>query len=105
MSANAIDPPFSRPSMSRHASRLKSTLSHVRTTDTHPPHHAHFDVPEGPPSSPQSDKDHHDAPVIDIEHVPVDGDPREWSRTKKHIVLFMMTLSVVSPLCRRDGES
>ena len=38
---------------------------------------------------------HHDPPVVDIEHVPVDNDPREWSRTKKNLVLAMMTIAVV----------
>jgi hypothetical protein len=34
--------------------------------------------------------------VVDIEHVPVDDDPREWSDLKKNLVLTMMTISVVS---------
>jgi hypothetical protein len=33
--------------------------------------------------------------VVDIEHVPVDDDPREWSNLKKNLVLTMMTISVV----------
>jgi hypothetical protein len=36
--------------------------------------------------------------VVDIEHVPVIDDPREWSDLKKNLVLTMMTISVVSPI-------
>jgi hypothetical protein len=79
----------------------------VRSTDTHPPHHAHFDIPEGVETAEahhSSLVDGHEArsavghlaPVLDIEHVPVDDDPREWSKTKKNLVLGMMTISVVS---------
>jgi hypothetical protein len=35
---------------------------------------------------------------VDIEHVPVDDDPREWSNLKKNLVLTMMTISVVRTL-------
>ena len=79
------------------------TLTSVRSTDAHPPHHAHSDEPEGDddlrsPIPPDKDSEGraHGVPVVDIEHVPVDDDPREWSATKKNIVLTMMTLSVVS---------
>ena len=34
--------------------------------------------------------------VVDIEHVPVDDDPREWSDRKKNFVLGLLTISVVS---------
>jgi hypothetical protein len=69
--------------LSRPQSRIGTVLSRIRTGDAHPPHHAHFD-------------DSPSAPIpMDIEHVPVDDDPREWSDTKKNIVLAMMTLAVV----------
>ncbi|ORY32921.1 major facilitator superfamily domain-containing protein [Naematelia encephala] len=85
------------PSRDRH-------LTLIRTTDTHPPHHAHFDVPEGKVEVEGEDDKGLSAtganvlPVVDIEHVPVDDDPREWSTRKKTIVLYMMTIGVLGPL-------
>lgn len=68
--------------------RLKSVRSHVS-------HHAHF-APEPeiaedtrPPSPPPP-------PAFDIEHVPVDDDPRQWSNRKKNLVMALMTTAVVS---------
>ena len=37
-----------------------------------------------------------DEPMSDIEHVPCEDDPREWSDGKKNLVLAMMTTAVVS---------
>jgi len=34
--------------------------------------------------------------LIDIEHVPVDDDPRKWSAGKKNIVLIMIIMALVS---------
>lgn len=34
--------------------------------------------------------------AIDIEHLPVDDDPREWSNRKKWTVLMIMTFAMVS---------
>jgi hypothetical protein len=48
-------------------------------------------VPEGKEGQRQTKS------VVDIEHVPVDDDPREWSNLKKNLVLTMMTIAVVSP--------
>lgn len=93
--------------LDRRPSRLSGALTHVRSIDAHPPPHAHarFDeqpetqtniheplpphVPEGKEGSKQGKS------VVDIEHVPVDDDPREWSNLKKNLVLTMMTISVV----------
>jgi hypothetical protein len=53
---------------------------------THPPsastvsHHAHFDLP---PGEPKDTDESLPVPVIDIEHAPVEDDPREWSDRKK----------------------
>jgi hypothetical protein len=50
---------------------------------THMPsqeHHAHFDLPPGEPKDPEESLQ---LPVVDIEHAPVDDDPREWSHKKK----------------------
>jgi hypothetical protein len=103
--------------LSRRSSRLTSALTHAKSIDAHPPHHAHFDESpeveiEAGPSRSRSNSNsgsHSRAPVdleknekgvktksvIDIEHVPVDDDPREWSNLKKNLVLTMMTISVV----------
>lgn len=43
-------------------------------------HHAHFDLPPGEPKEPEESLQ---LPVVDIEHAPVDNDPREWSHKKK----------------------
>ena len=100
-------------------SRLGEALKHVRSIEAHPPHHAHFDVPERAETPEEGGSDHDGAealeksrghgrgrseddahgagrPVIDIEHMPCEDDPREWSRKKKNLVLAMMTTAVVS---------
>lgn len=43
-------------------------------------HHAHFDLPPGEPKEAEESMQ---LPVVDIEHTPVDDDPREWSHRKK----------------------
>ncbi|WOO80705.1 Quinidine resistance protein 3 [Vanrija pseudolonga] len=73
------------PSHQPHSSTLVHTTSH----------HAHFDVPN------EGDEDHHNPPqrsVIDIEHVPVDDDPRAWSSRKKTFVLVLMSVAVLGPM-------
>jgi hypothetical protein len=91
--------------LERRTSRLAG-LALTRTTDAHPPHHAHFDVAERPDSdsptpSLRHEPHHRDGlsrkhqPVIDIEHVPVDNDPRDWSDGKKNFVMVLLTVSVV----------
>jgi len=70
--------------------RVKSIRSHVSQAS----HHAHFapepEIPHSRPPSPPA------TPAVDIEHVPVDDDPREWSNRKKNLVLALMTAAVVS---------
>lgn len=66
--------------------------SKALNSPTHPSHHAHFDLPEG-----EAADTHHDVPVFDIEHTPVEDDPRDWSDKKKTMVLLMMSLACVSP--------
>ncbi|BEI85444.1 hypothetical protein CcaverHIS002_0508450 [Cutaneotrichosporon cavernicola] len=53
--------------------------------------HAHFEEPE-------SESETVTRPVVDIEHAPVDDDPREWSDRKKNFVLALMTIAVVGPM-------
>lgn len=112
--AEASSPPAP---LERRTSRL-AKLALTRSTDAHPPHHAHFDMPEGGPGTPVdahhyaesplhephhrrgSEKRH--KPVIDIEHVPVDDDPRDWPDSKKNFVMVLLTVSVV---CESIGEA
>ncbi len=61
------------PSIRSSHSRHNADSNHERRTDLH----AHFDSLPGEPEVAS------DVPVIDIEHVPVDDDPREWSDKKK----------------------
>jgi hypothetical protein len=101
--------------LSRRPSRLSSALTHAKSIDTHPPHshtpaHAHFEDDENQPGGvgdvaeigrerairiPEAETETTPTSVVDIEHVPVDDDPREWSDLKKNLVLTMMTISVV----------
>lgn len=92
--------------LSRRPSRMTAALTHVRSIDAHPPHHHH---PEESDHHGDDTADHTrpvpastPKPVVDIEHVPVDDDPREWSNLKKNLVLTMMTISVVSCSLRGD---
>lgn len=94
--------------LDRRPSRLTSALTHVQSTEAHPPHHAHFNehpethtngqetLPPHVPETKGSQQQNKTKSVVDIEHVPVDDDPREWSNLKKNLVLTMMTISVVS---------
>ena len=102
-------------SLDRRPSRLTSALTHVQSIEAHPPHHAHFDehpetethtngqetLPPHVPETTESQRQNKTKSVVDIEHVPVDDDPREWSNLKKNLVLTMMTISVVSPSLSR----
>lgn len=112
--------------LSRQTSAKSARSTLIRSTDAHPPHHAHFDIPEGPESHGGSvhslvdmndgsaDKDEKRVstavgtpahpPVVDIEHVPCDDDPREWSDRKKSMVLAMMTIAVVSVVSNALGS-
>ena len=86
MSVSDPSPPFLPTTQVSASPESKSSLTLIRSTDAHPPHHAHFDIPEHPPLN---------APIVDIEHMPCEDDPREWSDLKKRIVLLMMTTAVV----------
>ena len=90
----SIDQPALRPTIPRHASRLITALSLVQSTEVYPPHQSPSDLPQ-----PTTSSDAHDVPVLGIEHVPVDDDPREWSEIKKNLVLTMMTIAVVCFCC------
>lgn len=116
LASTAVTPtPIAR-STSR-TSRIGVALASVRSIEAHPPHHAHFDLPVEPetPLDDQPSEKHRDIPthngqthdgsgadrvagnsVLDIEHMPCDDDPREWSAKKKNFVLMIMTVAVVS---------
>lgn len=53
--------------------------------------------PDQTDSSKDAEKQIMKGPIaIDIEHLPVDDDPREWSNRKKWTVLMIMTFAMVS---------
>ena len=129
---DSTPPRNSEAALKKTSSRIGSALARVRSTDAHPPHHAHFDIPTDPPPIPRPSRAHNatkeagasanmdrelgvdveqgpdgdgdetekerdvPAPVIDIEHMPCDDDPRKWSYLKKHFVLAMVTFAFVS---------
>lgn len=65
---------------------LEPIPSHFTHNSTHSLH-CHFEAPEPAPG-----------PVVDIEHAPVDDDPRLWSNRKKNFVLGLMTVAVLGPM-------
>lgn len=88
---------------------LQSIRSHVSRVSQH----AHFIEPEldrakhsrsdsadatVAPSDDGTNTDTQNEPrtAFDIEHVPVDDDPRDWSPRKKSLVMALMTAAVVS---------
>jgi hypothetical protein len=87
-------------------------LAPLQSIRSHASRHAHFDTrnPNVAPADGDDylDRDEEDeededetnreqsARAFDIEHVPVDDDPREWSRRKKGCVMALMTAAVVS---------
>lgn len=82
-------PPVTEEAEALELSRLEKTMSMSEdlekreTKSRHSPtheHHAHFDLPPGEPKEPEESLQ---VPIIDIEHAPVDDDPREWSNRKK----------------------
>jgi hypothetical protein len=79
-----------RPISPAHSAQLPPTSNREQQ---HP--HAHFDDQA---ESRSIHSVHPDLPVFDIEHTPVDNDPREWSVRKKHVILVMMSVACVSRL-------
>lgn len=78
-------------SQSRRSNVEPSALEPIPSHHTHISRHslhAHFE--------PESSEDEGAREVVDIEHAPVDDDPREWSTRKKNFVLGLMTVAVVS---------
>ncbi|KAJ9110434.1 hypothetical protein QFC19_001560 [Naganishia cerealis] len=76
-----------------------STANGLEISPRHPPaasdaHHAHFDLP---PGEPKETDESLPLPVVDIEHAPVEDDPREWSNRKKTLILAMISIASISP--------
>ncbi|EIW70508.1 hypothetical protein TREMEDRAFT_28934 [Tremella mesenterica DSM 1558] len=87
--------------LERRPSRLTAALTHVRSTEVYPPQGKSEDeeTPSGEmDESAEEKKVKEVVQVIDIEHVPVEDDPREWSDRKKNFVLGLMTMAVLGPL-------
>ncbi|GMK55495.1 hypothetical protein CspeluHIS016_0205510 [Cutaneotrichosporon spelunceum] len=75
--------------------RSETDIDHVPLEPIMSAHslHAHFEDPEI-----ESGSEPEPRPVVDIEHAPVDDDPREWSARKKNFVLALMTIAVLGPM-------
>lgn len=74
-------------------------LAPLRSIRSHVSHHAHFATDPTQEDDQDDDEERESPParpVVDIEHVPVDDDPREWSDKKKGLVMALMTAAVVS---------
>ncbi|WVQ86495.1 hypothetical protein IAS59_000208 [Cryptococcus gattii] len=85
----------------RQASRLSNTLTHMRSIEAYPPRDDK--VIDLLPDQTEPSKDAEKQTLkglnaIDIEHLPVDDDPREWSNRKKWTVLMIMTLAMLGPM-------
>ncbi|KAJ9107473.1 hypothetical protein QFC21_000926 [Naganishia friedmannii] len=99
-------PPVAEEANAFGLSRLSSPHTELRQANhlghgsTHPlsapsaAHHAHFDLP---PGEPKDTDESLPVPVIDIEHAPVEDDPREWSDRKKTLILAMIAIASISP--------
>ncbi|WVR06869.1 hypothetical protein IAU60_003905 [Kwoniella sp. DSM 27419] len=114
---SAAGPSISRP-LSRQTSRLSNALTHVRSIEAYPPddkdrpsgqaeeddgqdgarsaRHSGEDEKVGSASSTQ--KASGNIAATDIEHVPVDDDPREWSGKKKWFALMIVTFGLLGPV-------
>ncbi|WVQ73955.1 hypothetical protein IAR50_003536 [Cryptococcus sp. DSM 104548] len=93
-------PPQKQTMLERQASRISEHLSRIQSTDAHPPDNEgrRADAGTVESKSPRaSDENGGGLMPIDIEHVPVDNDPREWSRKKKWSVLLVMSFAVLGP--------
>lgn len=75
---------------------VPSHLTHISRRSLH----AHFDQNdeecEGDGEGGKEECVREDGPVVDIEHAPVEDDPREWSGGKKNFVLALIIVAVVS---------
>lgn len=85
--------------LGRQASRLSNTLIHIRSIDAYPPRDDGMtDLQRDQTDSSKSAEKQtlNGLNAIDIEHLPVDNDPRKWSDRKKWTVLMIMTFAMVS---------
>ncbi|OXB38019.1 hypothetical protein J007_02246 [Cryptococcus neoformans] len=83
------------------ASRLSNTLTHIRSIDAYPPRDDGMtDLQRDQTDSSKSAEKQtlNGLNAIDIEHLPVDNDPRKWSDRKKWTVLMIMTFAMLGPM-------
>lgn len=91
-----LPPPSSRPqspttrpcSVTSEKSNPEISVDH-HDADHRPTKPEEHDLEAGPDLDPK--------PIIDIEHVPVDNDPRQWPSKKKTGVLVMIAFAALSP--------
>ncbi|OXC68383.1 hypothetical protein AYX13_03087 [Cryptococcus neoformans] len=87
--------------LGRQASRLSNTLTHIRSIDAYPPRDDGMtDLQRDQTDSSKSAEKQtlNGLNAIDIEHLPVDNDPRKWSDRKKWTVLMIMTFAMLGPM-------
>lgn len=87
--------------LGRQASRLSNTLTHIRSIDAYPPRDDGMtDLQRDQTDSSKSAEKQtlNGLNAIDIEHLPVDNDPRKWSDKKKWTVLMIMTFAMLGPM-------
>ncbi|WWD17099.1 hypothetical protein CI109_101536 [Kwoniella shandongensis] len=110
--------------LERQSSRLSNILTHVRSNEVYPPEWQNDLDEDGITSNvddvervidkrptPDGNRDEKDISgsrqvekagvglpiVVDIEHTPVDDDPREWGDRKKWFVLTLITFALLGP--------
>ncbi|WWC89126.1 uncharacterized protein L201_004044 [Kwoniella dendrophila CBS 6074] len=110
--------------LERSGSRISNALSRIQSTEAYPPQDRSTSPPNiieavpidrGPETATEKDTDEEDKDVkdkvngldikgkgkainIDIEHVPVEDDPRDWSNSKKWFALLVVTAGLLGPV-------
>ncbi|WVQ81733.1 hypothetical protein IAT38_003858 [Cryptococcus sp. DSM 104549] len=88
--------------LERQASRLSNTLARIQSTEAYPPpdeqRNGDDDGAEEEDEEKKKTGEGLALQQIDIEHVPVDDDPRDWSNRKKWTVLLIMTFALLGPI-------
>ncbi|OCF74236.1 hypothetical protein I204_04606 [Kwoniella mangroviensis CBS 8886] len=105
--------------LERSAPRISNALSRIQSTEAYSPQDRDIggtsndesiiidndqegetekDITASIDDSPSRDKGKAKALIIDIEHVPVEDDPRDWSNGKKWFALLVVTAGLLGPV-------
>ncbi|WVW84132.1 hypothetical protein I302_106161 [Kwoniella bestiolae CBS 10118] len=100
--------------LERSGSRISNALSRIQSTEAYPPQDRDISTIEGGVDTSRSEKIEQDekdvgdsqnkdkgkgkALNVDIEHVPVEDDPRDWSNGKKWFALLVVTAGLLGPV-------